>query len=180
MTDHHHDHAGMTASRLRLTFGLTLAILLVEAGAGWLSHSLALLSDAGHVLTDLVALGLAWFAIEQAKRPAEAQRTYGYHRVGILTAMVNGATLIVIVIFIAIEAARRFAHPEPVQGGLVIGAALVAIGISGFIAMGLRGAVGTSTCVLRCCTSLETSVLRSASSLPEASSCSPAGTTPIR
>ncbi len=133
MTDHHHDHAGMTGSRLRLAFGLTLAILLVEAGAGWLSHSLALLSDAGHILTDVVALGLAWFAVEQAKRPADAQRTYGYPRVGILAAMVNGATLIVIVIFIAIEAARRFAHPEPVQGGLVIVAALVAIGVNGFI-----------------------------------------------
>ena len=130
----------MTGSRLQLAFGLTLAILLVEAAAGWLSHSLALLSDAGHILTDVVALGLAWFAVGQAKRAADAQRTYGYYRVGILAAMVNGAALILIVVFIAIEAARRFVNPEPVQGGLVIVAALVAIGVNTFIALRLRGA----------------------------------------
>ena len=138
MSDHDHVHGRVSGDRLRLAFVLTLAILLVEAGAGWLSHSLALLSDAGHILTDVVALGLAWFAVEQAKRPADARRTYGYHRVGILAAMANGATLIVIVIFIAIEAAHRFANPQPVQGGLVIVAALVAIGVNAFIAMGLR------------------------------------------
>lgn len=137
MSDHDHDHS-MTGRRLRLAFGLTLAILIVEAGAGWLSHSLALLSDAGHILTDVFALGLAWFAFEQAKRPADARRTYGYHRVGVLTAMVNGATLVLIVIFIAIEAIQRFANPQPVEGGLVIVAALVAIGVNVFIAMGLR------------------------------------------
>ena len=130
----------MTGSRLRLAFGLTLAILLVEAAAGWLSHSLALLSDAGHILTDVVALGLAWFAVGQANRAADARRTYGYYRVGILAAMFNGAILILIVVFIAIEAARRFVNPEPVQGGLVIVAALVAIGVNTFIALRLRGA----------------------------------------
>ena len=140
MDQHSHANPEMTGSRLRLAFGLTLAILLVEAAAGWLSHSLALLSDAGHILTDVVALGLAWFAVGQAKRAADAQRTYGYYRVGILAAMVNGATLILIVVFIAIEAVRRFTNPEPVQGGLVIVAALVAIGVNTFIALRLRGA----------------------------------------
>lgn len=140
MEQHSHAHSEMTGSRLQLAFGLTLAILLVEAAAGWLSHSLALLSDAGHILTDVVALGLAWFAVGQAKRAADAQRTYGYYRVGILAAMVNGAALILIVVFIAIEAARRFVNPEPVQGGLVIVAALVAIGVNTFIALRLRGA----------------------------------------
>lgn len=139
MSDHSHGRAEMTGRRLRLAFGLTLLILLVETGAGWLSHSLALLVDAGHILTDVVALGLAPFAVEQAKRPADARRTYGYHRVGILAAMVSGAGLILIVAFVAVEAARRFAHPEPVQGGLVIVAALVAIAVNSFIAMRLRG-----------------------------------------
>lgn len=128
----------MTGARLRLAFGLTLIILLVEAAAGWWSHSLALLSDAGHLLTDVFALGLAWFAVEQAKRPADARRTYGYHRVGVLAAMLNGATLVVIVVFIAVEAARRFMNPEPVQGGLVIMSALVAIAVNTFIALRLR------------------------------------------
>lgn len=137
MSGHDHIHA-VTGSRLPLAFALTLVILLVEAGAGLLSHLLALLSDAGHILTDVFALGLAWFAFEQSKRPPDARRTYGYHRVGVLTAMVNGATLIAIVIFIAVEAAHRFASPEPVQGSLVIGAALVAIAVNVFIALGLR------------------------------------------
>ena len=128
----------MTGSRLRLAFLLTVVILVVEAGAGLLSHSLALLSDAGHILTDVFALGLAWFAVVQSQRPADKRRTYGYSRIGILAAMLNGATLVVIVIFIAIEAAQRFQHPEPVQGGLVIIAALIAIGVNVFIAMGLR------------------------------------------
>src|SRR5260221_10229833 len=98
----------MTGRALRQAFLLTAAILLVETLAGLLSHSLALLADAGHILTDVVALGLAWFAVIQARRPADAQRTYGYHRVGILAAMANGATLILIVLAVAFEAARRF------------------------------------------------------------------------
>jgi len=135
MAEHHHVLSG---TRLKQAFLLTTLILAIEVVAGFASHSLALLSDAGHILTDVVALGLAWFAVEQSKRPADARRTYGYHRVGILAAMVNGATLILIVIFIAIEAARRFANPQPVQGGLVIVAALLAIGVNAFIAMRLR------------------------------------------
>jgi cobalt-zinc-cadmium efflux system protein len=134
-----HVQGSLTGGKLRLAFLLTAIILLVEAVAGVLSHSLALLSDAGHILTDVVALGLAWFAVEQARRPADVSRTYGYHRVGILAAMVNGATLIVIVIAIAVEAARRFGHPEPVQGPLVIVAALIAIAVNAFIGFSLRG-----------------------------------------
>ena len=123
---------------LTIALGLIVAFMCFEVIIGILAHSLALLSDAGHILTDVFALGLAWFAFEQSKRPPDSRRTYGYHRVGVLTAMVNGATLIVIVIFIAIEAAHRFASPQPVQGGLVIGAALVAIAVNVFIAIGLR------------------------------------------
>jgi cobalt-zinc-cadmium efflux system protein len=133
-------HHAVTGGKLRLAFVLTVVILVVEAGAGLLAHSLALLSDAGHILTDVVALGLAWFAVEQARRPADTRRTYGYHRVGILTAMVNGAALIVIVFGIAFEAARRLAHPEPVAGPLVILAAAIAIAVNAFIGRNLSGA----------------------------------------
>jgi cobalt-zinc-cadmium efflux system protein len=129
----------MTGRALRQAFLLTAVILIVETGAGVFSHSLALLADAGHILTDVVALGLAWFAVLQARRPADAQRTYGYHRVGILAAMANGAALILIVVAVAYEAARRFAHPEPVNGGLVIVSALIAVGVNTFIALRLRG-----------------------------------------
>ena len=135
MAEHEHQLSG---SALKQAFLLTACILVVEVAAGFASHSLALLSDAGHILTDVVALGLAWFAVEQSKRPADSRRTYGYHRVGILTAMLNGATLIAIVFAIAFEAARRFVNPEPVQGGLVIVAALVAIGVNIYIALRLR------------------------------------------
>jgi cobalt-zinc-cadmium efflux system protein len=139
MAEHHH---ALSGTALKQAFLLTTLILAIEVAAGFASHSLALLSDAGHILTDVVALGLAWFAVEQSKRPADARRTYGYHRVGILAAMVNGATLIVIVIFIAIEAARRFVNPQPVQGGLVIVAALLAIAVNVFIAVRLRESGG--------------------------------------
>src|SRR5947199_7653553 len=127
-----------SGTRLRLALGLTLAILVIELAGGLLAHSLALLSDAGHVLTDVFALGLAWFAVEQSKRPADHRRTYGYHRISILAAFVNAITLIVIVLAIAFEAVRRILHPEQVQGGLVIATALVGIAINAFILLTLR------------------------------------------
>jgi cobalt-zinc-cadmium efflux system protein len=137
MSDHDHG-AELSGAALKQAFFLTAVILLVESVAGVVSHSLAVLADAGHILTDVIALGLAWFAVEQAKRPADSRRTYGYHRVGILTAMINGATLIVIVGAVAIEAVRRFANPEPVQGGLVIVSALIAIAVNTFITFRLK------------------------------------------
>jgi len=133
------EHLSQTGARLRLGLALTLAVLLIEFAGGLFSHSLALLSDAGHVLTDVFALGLAWFAVEQSKRPADQRRTYGYQRVSILAALLNAITLIVIVLAIAIEAVRRLMDPAPVQGGLVIATALVAIAINAFVILTLRG-----------------------------------------
>src|ERR1700730_2212501 len=124
---------------LKLALAFTCAVLVIELLGGLASHSLALLSDAGHVLTDVFALGLAWFAVAQANRPADARRSYGYHRVSILAALVNAVTLIVIVLLIAYEAVRRLAHPEPVQGGIVMVAALIGIAINVYVAFGLRG-----------------------------------------
>jgi cobalt-zinc-cadmium efflux system protein len=133
------DQVRSRGSALKLALALTCVVLAVELVGGLVSHSLALLSDAGHVLTDVFALGLAWFAVAQASRPADARRSYGYHRVSILAALVNSVTLIVIVIAIAYEAVRRLAHPEPVQGAVVIVAALAGIAINTFVAFGLRG-----------------------------------------
>jgi cobalt-zinc-cadmium efflux system protein len=137
---HGEDHgaSGSMGRRLRLAFLLTAAILVLEAAAGWVANSLALLADAGHILTDVFALGLAWFAVHQARRPADSVRTYGYHRVGILTAMVNAVTLIAVVAAIGYEAVRRLQHPVPVRGLLVIAAALAAIAINALIALVLR------------------------------------------
>jgi len=126
------------ASALKVALALTCVVLAVELVGGLLSHSLALLADAGHVLTDIFALGLAWFAVSASSRPADKRRSYGYHRVSILAALVNSLTLIVIVAAIAYEAIRRLGHPEPVQGGLVIVTALVAIAINAFVVLVLR------------------------------------------
>ena len=90
---HTHNHAhGMAKRTLRLAFFLTMIILIAELTGGLFANSLALLSDAGHVVTDIFALGLAWFATAQAERPANARKTFGYHRVGILAALVNAIT----------------------------------------------------------------------------------------
>jgi cobalt-zinc-cadmium efflux system protein len=132
---HRHE---MTGSRLRTALVLTAAILVVELAGGLLSHSLALLSDAGHVLTDIFALGLAWFATVQAERPADASKTYGYHRTGILAALLNSVVLFVIVIVIAYEAARRLQHPQTVTPWLLFVAAGVGIAVNLYIAASLR------------------------------------------
>jgi len=127
-------------SRFRLALGLTVGVLVIELAGGLASHSLALLSDAGHVMTDVFALGLAWFAVEQAKRPADRKRSYGYLRVGILAPFINGLVLTAIVAAIAVEAVRRLLAPESVQGWLVIATALGAIAINAFVLLTLRGA----------------------------------------
>ena len=133
--DHTHEMAKQT---LRLAFFLTMLILAAELLGGYLSNSLALLSDAGHVLTDIFALGLAWFATAQAERPANASKTFGYHRVGILAAMINAVTLIVIALAIVWEAAQRFQHPEKVEPLVMFLAAGIGIAINLFIGFRLQ------------------------------------------
>jgi cobalt-zinc-cadmium efflux system protein len=125
---HAHGHAaagGERALRIRLTAALALAAayMAAEVAGGLLSNSLALLADAGHMLTDVAALGLSLFAVWLARRPATAERTYGHHRVEILAAMANSATLIGISLVIGIEAIRRWAHPPAVRGGLMLAVA---------------------------------------------------------
>src|SRR2546425_7104276 len=133
---HTHTHR-MARSSLRLAFFLTLIILIAELVGGLLANSLALLSDAGHVVTDIFALGLAWFATIQAEKPANARKTFGYHRVGILAAMVNAVTLIVIAFAILLEAIQRFQHPEPVQPLIMFLAAGIGIVLNLYIGFGL-------------------------------------------
>lgn len=137
--EHKHVH-GLVGSTLRTAFLLTLFILVVEVGGGVLSNSLALISDAGHVLTDLIALGLAWFAASQAERPANVRMTYGYHRTGILVALFNAATLIAVVALIAYEAIERLQHPQVVAPTFMFVAAAIGIAINLFIGFSLRGA----------------------------------------
>lgn len=122
-----------------LSIVLTLGFVLGEAVAGYLAHSLALLSDAGHNLADALALALSWYALRMARRPADARQTYGYHRVGILAALVNAVSLVVITLYIFWEGMQRLLAPEPVRGGLMIIVALVAVMLNGAISLWLRG-----------------------------------------
>ena len=135
--DHGHAH-GMAKQTLRLAFFLTIIILVAELIGGIISHSLALLSDTGHVLTDLFALGLAWFATVQAERPANARKTFGYHRVGILAALINALTLILVVLAILWEAIQRILHPEPIQPLVMFLSAGIGIAVNLYIGFGLR------------------------------------------
>src|SRR5690348_887133 len=99
----HHDAAGLNEGRLKLSVILTLGFVVAEAIAGVRAHSLALLSDAGHNFTDVFALLLSWYALRIARRPATSGKTYGYHRVGILTALFNAVTLFAIAALILAE-----------------------------------------------------------------------------
>jgi cobalt-zinc-cadmium efflux system protein len=126
------------AARVRLALVLTALVLVVEVTGGVWAHSLALLSDAGHVVTDLVALVLTAFALSQAQRPASARRTFGYQRVGILVALLNAVLLGAIVLGILIEAVRRLQDPGPVRGGLMAAAAVVGLVVSLLIARTLQ------------------------------------------
>ena len=124
---------------MAFSVGFTLAFVLGELAAGLLSHSLALLSDAGHNFADALALVLAWYTLGAARRPANASRTFGYHRVGILAALANAVTLVVIALLIFWEAFERLRTPAPVQSGVMIGVALVALVLNTVISLGLRG-----------------------------------------
>ncbi len=136
---HNHCHE-VTASnpRLGLSIALTLVFVLGEAVAGYFSHSLALMSDAGHNFSDALALALSWYGFQAAKQPATAKRTFGSHRVGILAALANALTLVAIGAIIIWEAIARFRDPKPVQSGPMIWVALVAVVLNGVISLWLR------------------------------------------
>ena len=116
---------GETQSRLLLALFLTLAFVLVEAGAGFFANSLALLTDAAHNLTDVIALALSWYAVRLTVQPANSQNTYGYHRAGILVALLNSTTLVLIALGVFYEAYRRFLSPPEVKAGVLVGIGLV-------------------------------------------------------
>jgi cobalt-zinc-cadmium efflux system protein len=107
--------------RLKVVLVLTAAFMVVEALGGWLANSLALLADAGHMLSDVMAIGLALFAAWMAQRPATPAKTYGYLRIEILTALVNGTVLFGLSGFIVWEAVRRFAAPPMVEPRILFG-----------------------------------------------------------
>lgn len=125
-----HSHLGdltqQTTTRLALALGLTLAFVVVEVIAGLWANSLALLTDAAHNFTDVIALALSWYALRLTTQPANAGKTFGYHRAGILVALVNSTTLVLIALGIFYEAYQRFLTPPEVKAPLLIGVGLVA------------------------------------------------------
>jgi len=125
-------------ARLRLALVLTAIVLVVEVVGGLWAQSLALLSDAGHVVTDLVVLALSTFALRQVQRPASPRRSFGYQRVGILVALLNAVLLGAVVVAIIVEALHRLQHPSAVRGGLMAAAAVLGLGISLLIARSLQ------------------------------------------
>lgn len=119
--------------RLFWAIGVTLLILVGEVIGGLLSNSLALLSDAGHVLTDTLALSLSLIASIMTHRPAGRTATYGYHRMGVLAASINGAILVAVALFIFIEAYQRFISPPAVETSLML--VIASIGLAGNLLM---------------------------------------------
>jgi cobalt-zinc-cadmium efflux system protein len=127
---HSHSHAvGPDADRRRLAIALALivAFMVVEVAAAVVAHSLALLSDAGHMLSDAAAIGFSLAALRLAARPPSGALTFGLRRVEILSALANGVTLLVLAALIAYEAVRRLFAPAHVHGGLVLAVALLGI-----------------------------------------------------
>ncbi|WP_374358346.1 cation diffusion facilitator family transporter [Chitinimonas sp.] len=136
---HHHHHHAASQRRLILALVLTAGYAVVEAGGGLWSGSLALLSDAGHMVTDAAALGLALFAQLIARRPASARNSYGYARAEILGALVNSLFMLAMVGWIAFEAIGRLVHPQPVNGVGVMGIAAIGLAINMLCAWILAG-----------------------------------------
>jgi cobalt-zinc-cadmium efflux system protein len=134
----HHHHAASTRA-LGWALALTIIILVAEGIGGWMSNSLALLADAGHVFTDAGALGLSLFVAWLARQQASTHKTYGYLRWEILAALINGATLLGVSAWIVYEAILRFRHPEPVVGGLMLWIAVLGLVLNGVAVWLLHG-----------------------------------------
>jgi len=125
---HSHAHAdGNNESRLRLAAVLTAGFMVAEAIGGVIAGSLALVADAGHMLADTASLWLAWFAVRLARRPADLERTFGFHRLQVLAAFTNGLALFFIAIVIVWEAVRRFSEPVEVLAGPMLVIAVIGL-----------------------------------------------------
>ncbi|MFN8411850.1 MAG: cation diffusion facilitator family transporter [Anaerolineales bacterium] len=135
---HTHSHLGdlatQTTKRIALSLGLTALFVLVEIFAGIFGNSLALLTDAAHNFTDVIALGLSWYALRLSTQPANAGKTFGYHRVGILVALANSTTLVVIAFGIFYEAYHRLITPAVVNAPILISVGTVAFLINAITA----------------------------------------------
>jgi cobalt-zinc-cadmium efflux system protein len=127
---HGHIHGGGNERAIGIAALLTGAFMVAEVAGGIVSGSLALLADAGHMLTDFASLVLAWAAFRLARRPADWKRTYGFDRFSVLAAFVNGLSLFVIAAWICIEAYKRLREPVEVLGGMMLGVAIAGLAVN--------------------------------------------------
>src|SRR5215467_12154864 len=130
---HDHSHHAPSAKALRYSLLATFAYVLVTFFAGLRAHSLALLSESGHNVTDLLALLLSWVAVFIQTRPRSATKTYGYRRAGVLAAFINALTLVIVSFYIFYEAVLRLNHPAEVQADLMIWVAAAGVAMNGTI-----------------------------------------------
>jgi cobalt-zinc-cadmium efflux system protein len=142
---HAHVHgAGSPKRVLKISLGVTLAYIVLLVVAGIRAHSLALLSEAGHNLSDFLALLLSLVAVYLQARPASSTKTYGYHRAGVLAALVNAVSLVAVSCFIFYEAFRRLQHPQHVHAAVMMWVAATGVVMNGTIALLLYRSGGSS------------------------------------
>src|SRR6202171_3526378 len=133
---HAHVHgAGSPQRVLKISLAVTLAYIVLLVAAGIRAHSLALLSEAGHNLSDFLALLLSLVAVYIQSRPPSTTKTFGYHRAGVLAALVNALSLVVVAFFIFYEAFRRLQNPEAVRPGVMMSVAAAGVVMNGVIAL---------------------------------------------
>jgi cobalt-zinc-cadmium efflux system protein len=138
---HSHNHHG-SVTVLAASVAGTLLLVVAEVAGGYAGHSLSLLSDAVHNLTDAPALMISWLAARWALRPPTSEKTFGYQRTGILAAFANALLLSAIALFLLYESAMRLRHPAPVQAGLMMWIAALALVVNGGITLALVGGRG--------------------------------------
>src|SRR5579864_1896511 len=136
--------ASQPARVLKVSLGVTLGYIVLLVVAGLRAHSLALLSEAGHNLSDLLALMLSLVAVFLQARPPSSTKTYGYHRAGVLAALVNAVSLVAVSFFIFYEAFRRLQHPQQVHAGLMMAVAAAGVVTNGALALLLYRSAGRS------------------------------------
>jgi cobalt-zinc-cadmium efflux system protein len=134
---HAHDAASMSRGLLVGAMASTLALIALEIAGGTFGHSIALISDAVHNLADVPMLFISWLAARLAERPADAHRTFGYRRAGVLGAFTNGILLVLVAAGLLYEVYQRFLHPEIVGAGWMIAISLVALSVNGGITLAL-------------------------------------------
>lgn len=132
------DRAAIRTRRLVVAMGLNVALAGAQLVGGLVAHSLGLLSDAGHNVTDVAGVGVSLLAVRWATRPRSPSHSFGYHRGPILAALVNTAVIAVVTVAIVVESVVRLLHPGPVHGGLVVTVAVVAMVVNGLATLMLR------------------------------------------